>query len=85
MDRCQRYFSRRAVLGENTAPPGRVRHGTKVQFSGASAEGSVADGRVAGGADKGLPGKKVARYLQIESKVRALIRYELAAGIPLIP
>ena len=30
-----------------------------------------------------LPGKKVARYLQIENKIRAAIRYELAAGIPL--
>ena len=33
---------------------------------------------------KVLPGKKVARYLQIENKVRALVRYELAAGIPLV-
>ena len=32
-----------------------------------------------------LPGKKVARYLQIENKIRAAIRYELAAGIPLVP
>lgn len=32
-----------------------------------------------------LPGKKVARYLQIENKIRAGIRYELAAGIPLVP
>ena len=32
-----------------------------------------------------LPGKKVARYLQIESKIRAAIRYELADGIPLAP
>lgn len=31
-----------------------------------------------------LPGKKVARYLQIENKVRALLRYELAAEIPLV-
>ena len=27
--------------------------------------------------------KKVARYLQIENKVRALVKYELAATIPL--
>ena len=33
---------------------------------------------------KVLPGKKVARYLQIENKVRAMVRYELAAGIPLV-
>jgi hypothetical protein len=26
---------------------------------------------------------KVARYLQIENKIRALIKYELAANIPL--
>ena len=32
-----------------------------------------------------LPGMKAARYLQIESKIRALIRYELAANIPLVP
>jgi hypothetical protein len=31
-----------------------------------------------------LPGKKVARYLQIENKIRALVRYELAAEIPLV-
>ena len=33
---------------------------------------------------KVLPGKKVARYLQIESKIRALIRFDLAGQIPLI-
>jgi hypothetical protein len=32
---------------------------------------------------KVLPMKKVARYLQIENKVRALVKYELAASIPL--
>ena len=32
-----------------------------------------------------LSGKKVARYLQIENKIRAAIRYEMAAGIPLVP
>ena len=32
-----------------------------------------------------LPGKKVARYLQVENKIRAAIRYQLAAGIPLVP
>lgn len=26
-----------------------------------------------------------ARYLQIESKIRAIVRYELAANIPLVP
>jgi hypothetical protein len=31
-----------------------------------------------------LPATKAARYIQIESKIRALVRYELAAGIPLI-
>ena len=34
--------------------------------------------------EKVLPGKKVARYLQIETKIRALIRFELAAQIPLV-
>jgi len=33
---------------------------------------------------KALPGKKVARYLQIEGKVRAVIKYELADGVPLV-
>ena len=32
-----------------------------------------------------LPATKVARYLQIESKIRAVIKYELADGIPLVP
>lgn len=32
---------------------------------------------------KALPGKKVARYLQIESKIRAVVRYDLAAHVPL--
>jgi Skp family chaperone for outer membrane proteins len=31
-----------------------------------------------------LPGRKLVRYLQIESKVRALINYELAAEVPLV-
>lgn len=32
-----------------------------------------------------LAAKKVARYLQIENKIRAAIRYELATDIPLTP
>jgi len=31
-----------------------------------------------------LPATKVARYIQIETKVRAIIRYGLADGIPLV-
>ena len=31
-----------------------------------------------------LPITKAARYIQIENKIRAVIRYELAAGIPLV-
>ena len=31
-----------------------------------------------------LPAAKAARYVQIENKIRAVIRYELAAGIPLV-
>jgi hypothetical protein len=33
--------------------------------------------------DKVIPGIKIARYIQIETKIRAIIRYELAANIPL--
>jgi hypothetical protein len=33
---------------------------------------------------KALPVKKVARYLQIENKIRALIRYDLVQGVPLV-
>jgi polyhydroxyalkanoate synthesis regulator phasin len=33
---------------------------------------------------KVLPPKKVARYLQIENKIRAALKYELAANIPLV-
>ena len=29
--------------------------------------------------------KKVARYLQVENKVRAMVKYELAGAIPLVP
>jgi hypothetical protein len=32
-----------------------------------------------------LPSTKVARYLQIENKIRAVIKYGLADGIPLVP
>jgi hypothetical protein len=31
-----------------------------------------------------LPGKKVVRYLQIESKIRAVMRYQMADNIPLV-
>jgi hypothetical protein len=31
-----------------------------------------------------LPAKKVARYYQLENKIRALINFELAANIPLV-
>ena len=31
-----------------------------------------------------IPPAKAARYLQIESKIRAAIRYEMAAAIPLV-
>lgn len=34
---------------------------------------------------KVLPPTKVARYLQIENKVRALVKYDLAGDIPLVP
>jgi len=34
--------------------------------------------------NKVLPAKKVARYLQIENKIRAVVKYELAAEIPLV-
>ena len=33
--------------------------------------------------DKVIPGVKIARYMQIESKIRAIIKYQLAASIPL--
>jgi Spy/CpxP family protein refolding chaperone len=32
-----------------------------------------------------LPGRKAVRYLQLENKVRALIKYEIAAEVPLVP
>jgi len=34
---------------------------------------------------KTLPGRKVARYLQIENKIRAIVKYEIAAEVPLAP
>ena len=33
---------------------------------------------------KVLPATKAARYIQMENKIRALVRYELAANIPLV-
>lgn len=33
---------------------------------------------------KVLPLKKVARYLQIENKIRAVVRYDIAQGVPLV-
>jgi hypothetical protein len=33
---------------------------------------------------KALPMVKVVRYLQIENKIRALVRYDIAAGVPLV-
>lgn len=33
---------------------------------------------------KALPSIKVARYLQIENKIRAVVRYDLAQGVPLV-
>lgn len=35
--------------------------------------------------ERAIPGMKAARYLQIENKIRAALRYDLAAGIPLVP
>jgi Spy/CpxP family protein refolding chaperone len=32
-----------------------------------------------------LPGRKVARYMQLENKVRALVKYEIAGEVPLAP
>jgi hypothetical protein len=34
--------------------------------------------------EKVLPAWKVARYIQIENKVRAIVKYELAAQVPLV-
>ena len=34
--------------------------------------------------EKVLPATKVARYLQIENKIRAIVKFELAAQIPLV-
>ena len=33
---------------------------------------------------KALPATKVARYLQLENKIRAIVKFELAAQIPLV-
>jgi hypothetical protein len=32
---------------------------------------------------KVLPGRKVARYMQIENKIRAIVKYEIAGEVPL--
>ena len=33
---------------------------------------------------KALPWIKVARYLQIENKIRAVVKYDIASGVPLV-
>jgi predicted outer membrane protein len=33
---------------------------------------------------KVLPVKKVTRYLQIENKIRAIVKYDIASGVPLV-
>jgi len=33
---------------------------------------------------KVLPVRKVVRYLQIENKIRAVVKYDIAAGVPLV-
>ncbi len=35
--------------------------------------------------DKVLPANKVARYLQLENKIRAIVKYDIASQIPLVP
>jgi Spy/CpxP family protein refolding chaperone len=52
-----------------------------------AAEGDEVKARKAcyDGAAKVLPGKKAARFLQIENKIRALDRFDAAVAIPLIP
>jgi hypothetical protein len=34
---------------------------------------------------KALPVRKVARFLQIENKIRAVVKYDIASGVPLVP
>lgn len=34
---------------------------------------------------KVLPIRKVVRYLQIENKIRAVVKYDIASGVPLVP
>jgi hypothetical protein len=33
---------------------------------------------------KALPTTKVVRYLQVENKIRAVVKYDLASGVPLV-
>jgi hypothetical protein len=33
---------------------------------------------------KALPVRKVVRYLQIENKIRAVVKYDIASGVPLV-
>lgn len=33
---------------------------------------------------KVLPVKKVVRYLQIENKIRSVVKYDIASGVPLV-
>jgi hypothetical protein len=41
-------------------------------------------GRYAPKLEAVLPARKVVRYLQIENKIRAVVRYDLVSGLPLV-
>jgi hypothetical protein len=47
------------------------------------AEGAL-KGTYAPKLSKVLPVRKVVRYLQIENKIRAVVRYDIASGVPLV-
>jgi len=51
-----------------------------------SIEQSEADlkSRYAPRLSKVMPARKVARYLQIENKIRAILKYDLVTGVPLV-
>ncbi|MBL0142875.1 MAG: hypothetical protein IPP91_12425 [Betaproteobacteria bacterium] len=86
MDAAQRKINR-AILdyvnGESSMSDAHARQITKDLLAAESDEAGARKScfkRVS----KVLPGKKAARYLQIESKIRALTRFDAAVVVPLV-
>jgi hypothetical protein len=72
-----------ADYNQNTLTDDKAKELTKELIAVGKAEAKLPESFVSK-LNKVLPPKKVIRYLQIENKIRALIRYGLAGEVPLV-